>query len=290
MNIRFFSLWVLAAPALLALISCTKQSDIDTLYTRMNRNENQISALSSQMGSVQQVLPGQAEMWAQMQTMRQELNSLRGQMDEMNARSGGQEGQTDLARVRSDVERLEIALRQMAAELGMKVEALEAPGPYSSIQANTDKPGSAPSTSSTMNTTVPATVSPHETPSKDTSVALYDSGMKFFSDRRYKDAVKAFGDFAQVYPDNKLASNAHFWRGESFYQLKDYGGAALAYQQVIEKFPGSVKYQSAMLKQGMAFYYGGKKDAAKVRLEELIKRYPNSPEAGRASAFLKSNK
>lgn len=291
MNIRPFLLWTLAVAALPALVSCTKQGDIDTLYTRMNQNERQLATLSSQVGNVEQVLPGQAEMWAQMQAMRQELNTLRGQMDEMNARMGGQEGQADLAKLRANTERLEIALRQMASELGMKVEALESSSdPYSSMQPNS-RPGGTPSTSSTMNTTQPATTTPQaDTQPKDTATALYDSGMKSFSDRRYKDAIKAFGDFTQAYPSNKLTSNAHFWRGEAFFQLKDYGGAALAYQQVIEKFPGSVKYQSAMLKQGMAFYHGGKKDAAKVRLDELIKKYPNSPEAGRASAFLKANK
>ncbi len=290
MTTRSFSRCLMGALLLPALISCTKQGDIDTLYTRVNQNERQIATLSSQVGNVEQVLPGQAEMWAQMQAMRQELNALRGQVDEMNARAGGQDGQGDPNAVRAKVDRLEVALRQMASELGMKVEALDAAPEYGSIPASSAPTGT-PSTSSTMNTTTPATTTAQPSAqAKDTATALYDNGMKAFSDRRYKDAVKIFTDFTQAYPSNKLSSNAHFWRGESFYQLKDYAAAALAYQQVIEKFPGSVKYQSAMLKQGMSFQNVGKKDAARYRLEELIKKYPNSPEAGRAKAFLAANK
>ena len=284
--------------ALPLLISCTKQSYIDTLYMRMNQNERQVQALSSQIGTVEQVLPGQADMWAQMQAMKQELNALRGQVDEMNAK-GAADSQSELARLRGVTERLEVALRQMAAELGMQVEALNAPsesGEYTNMQPSRTA-GTVPSTSSTLSAnaspsagTGAVTPPPAAQQNVDTATALYDSGMKAFSDRRYKDAIKIFGDFTQSFPSHKLASNAFFWRGESAYQAGEYGAAALAYQQVLEKYPGSAKFQSAMLKQGMAFHAAGKKDAARLRLEELIKKYPSSSEAGRAKKFLQSNK
>ena len=277
-----------------ALVSCVKQSDVDSLSMRVRQNEQQMHNLSSKVGNVEQVLPGQADMWAQMQAMRQELNLMRGQLDEMQAK-GSADAASEMTRLRDTTGRLEVALRQMASELGMQIEALNVPaeaGGYAGMNPTT--PGGTPSTSSTLsaNNTPPvgAASPPASSQTVDTATALYDSGMQAFGNRRYKDAVKAFGDFTRTFPQHKLTSNAHFWLGESYYQLKDHAGAALAYQQVIEKFPGSSKLQSAMLKQGMSFYAAGKKDAARLRLEELIKKYPSSPEAGRAKKFLQDNK
>lgn len=267
------------------LVSCVKQGDIDSLNSRLSRNEQQMQNLASQVGNVEQVLPGQAEMWAQMQAMRQELNQVRGQLDEMTAGSGG----ASATQLNAQVYRLDTALRQVAAELGLKVEALDAPLELPQTQ-DTTAPGTLPDPAvTTPVTTTPPAATQTSSASQDTATRLYDSGMNAFASRNYRDAVKAFTDFTKTFPEHTLTSNAHFWRGESYYQLKDYGGAALAYQDVIEKFPGSGKFQSAMLKQGMAFYQAGKKDAAKLRLDELVKKYPKSPEAGRAKKFMQQN-
>ena len=292
------------------LASCVDQGKVDALNARVMQHERQINQLNSQVGSVEQVLPGQAEMWAQMQAMRQELNSMRGQVDEYQVRAGAG-AQNEMGRLKNAMERLEIALRQMAAELGMSIEALNAP-PYTAEDPNqysypgaqgTNYGGTIPPGHRTSGD-IPGTPggTPGETPGAyapppetmpgavDTATALYESGMKAFSDRRYDDAITNFGDFTATYPSHQLTSNAYFWQGESHYQKNDFGAAALAYQQVLQNFPGSNKYQSAMLKQGMSFYYANKKDAAKLRLEELISKYPTSPEAGRAKKFMQDNK
>ncbi len=305
MQRRIVPLTVLCLPL---LFSCTNQSDVDAMYAKVLKNEQQINALSSQMGNVEQVLPGQAEMWAQMQSMRQELNSLRGLTDEVQVRLGGGDGQADFAAVRDKVNRIETLLRRMASGLGVDTSILDAPGatepgsPSSNaVPSRPDyNPGVPPVTSGqsqTGETGQPGSPLPsagsaeyQQGAATDTASNLYDSGLRAFDNRRYQDAVKIFTEFASAFPQNKLTSNAWFWKGESNYALKDYGAAVLAYQEVLEKFPGSAKYQSSMLKQGMSFYYAGKKDAARFRLDELIKKYPNSPEAGRAKKFLEDNK
>ena len=306
MTIRTLTVCLLAFPL---LVSCVKQGDIDSLNARMNQNEQRMQHLSSQVGNVEQVLPGQAEMWAQMQSMRQELNMVRGQLDEMTSGGGGA-ARGQAASLSARVTRLENAVRQMAAQLGVQVEALDAPlelpadmppadptsasgGTPGASPANPAFPGAAFQPTAPQNTPPPSVLAP-ATPvapgAVDTANALYDSGMNAFASRNYREAVKAFTDFTKSFSQHKLASNANFWRGESYYQLKDYAGAALAYQDVIQNYPGSAKFQSAMLKQGMSFYYAGKKEAATMRLNELIKKYPSSPEAGRAKKFLQQNK
>jgi tol-pal system protein YbgF len=248
------------------------------LIARVDQHEQQIRMLMSQVGQVEQVLPGQAEMWSQMQTMRQELNMLTGKLDDVQ---GG--GSGDTAALRDRVTRLEAAVRQIASQLAVNVDVLNSSEPPAPVHAH-PVAGVPPSATAPSGAENPA-------PGRvDAASALYDAGIKSFDRRNYKEAVASFKDFYAVYPAHRLAGNAHFWEGESWFQLKDYARAALAYQEVIAKFPGSPKLQAAMLKQGIALNNAGKKQAARERLNDLVKRYPNSPEATRAKQVLAENK
>lgn len=286
--------WAACALCLLLVPGCISTgSGGGNLSARVDRHEQQIQSLLSQVGQVEQVLPGQAEMWAQMQTMRQELNLLNGRMEELQMQTtGGSSG--ELGYLRDRVARLEAVVRQMASQLGVNVDTLN----VSSTGAADQGPAynapaySAPPAAQAGYSAPPAAQTGTAAPqaSADKAQGLYDSGIKSFDQRSYKEAAALFKEFSAAYPKHRLAGNAHFWEGESWFQLKDYARAALAYQEVIAKHQGSGKMQSAMLKQGMALYHAGKKPAAKERLEELVKRYPNSPESTRAKQFLAQNK
>ena len=256
----------------------------ENLGQQVARHEQQIQGILAQVGQVEQVLPGQAEMWSQMQSMRQELNQIHGQLDNMNVQLGG-EASGELGVMRENIRRLQTTVRQMGAQLGFNVTDLEAPASYGA--------GSSPTASYSAPaayTPSAAVATPAATSSGNTPDILYEKGIQAFDQRQYKDAVAAFKDFGASYPQHQLAGNAAFWQGESYYQLKDYGRAALAYQDVLDKYKGSSKYQSSLLKQGMSLYYAGKKDAGKQRLQELVSRYPSSPEATRAKQFMETNK
>lgn len=265
-----------AALPLSGCAAMVTQKDLDAVNSRIQRNEQQIAALGGQpAGSASMgATPGQAEMWAQMQTMQQDLNMLRGQL------SGSAEGASS-PELAAQVNRLDAAVRKMGAQLAIPLPMLDASGSTYAGTPQTQAP-STPVTSSTPS-------SPSGAGSTATASTLYDSGTRAFSERRYSDAIQIFRDFVQQYPAEKLTSNAYFWQGESCYQLKDYNGAIQAYQQVIDKFPNSGKLQSAMFKQGVSFYNKGQKDAGKIRLNELIKNYPQAQEAERAKQFLGQN-
>ncbi|MDL2317285.1 tol-pal system protein YbgF [Desulfovibrio sp. OttesenSCG-928-A18] len=276
---------------IVCLLACVVQSacvstggGTGNLTARVDRHEQQIQGLLSQVGQVEQVLPGQAEMWAQMQTMRQELNMLHGKLDELQG--GGQGG--ELAYLRDKVSRLEAVVRQMGSQLAINVDSLNS-APYTPPAAQPQPVFVPPSATNPTTQGAGGAVITPAAPT-NTADALYDAGIKAFDQRRYKDAVVAFKDFTTSFPGHKLASNAYFWEGESYFQMQDYARAALAYQEVISKHPGSPKLQSAMLKQGISLYNANKKTAGRERLQELVKRYPSSPEATRAKQFLATNK
>lgn len=273
----------------------------ETLSQQVARHDQQIQGILSQVGQVEQVLPGQAEMWSQMQTMRQEVNTMHGQIDDLNNQLSAS-GSGEVGRLNKRVNRMETLLRKIASQLAISTDNLDEPLPSSSsaagssVAAEGTAEGAGAAAVGTAATGTSATGAATGTPpaaatgSVDTANALYDAGIKNFDQKKYKDAIVSFKDFGTNFPKHKLAGNAHFWEGESYFQLKDYPRAALAYQEVITKYPGSPKLPAAMLKQGISLHNANKKDAAKERLQELVKKYPNSPEATRAKQFMQTNK
>lgn len=290
---------------------CVKQNEYDSLQARVQTQDQQL----------RQLQPMQADAWAQMQAMRQELNALKGQMDDLN-NAGGARALVDR------VSRHDAALRQIesAMALNLNLDAPAAvPGAMGAMTAPAEAapgmptsgaygaapmgesgalpPGEAysatgaatPSHSSSMSAPAQqgytqASSSAAPTPPKDMATALYDAGVTAFNARKYQEAQRSFVDFTKKYGTHKQASNAWYYIGECNFQRNQFADAALAYDTVITKFGNTSRAPAAYLKQGICFSKLGQGAAAKARMQELIKKYPNTPEAARAKNFLQTNK
>mgnify|MGYP003071112202 CR=1 FL=1 len=64
----------------LVLTGCAN-GQIDAMQMRLNQQEQQIRLLNSQLSGVQ---PAQADTWAQVQSLRQEMSAVKGQIDDFN--------------------------------------------------------------------------------------------------------------------------------------------------------------------------------------------------------------
>ncbi len=275
----------------LALTGCAG-NQMSAMQARLDQQEQQIRMLNSQLSGVQ---PAQADTWAQVQSLRQEMSSVRGQIDDFNNATASVGGLSGLAQ---RVNRHDAALRSIGNQFAMDLQLDEAT-PAGDVPAaqGMDAAGTSP-VAPVQNVTTPPAEAQQTAPApqqqtaaqSDIAKALYDAGIQAFNARNYSSALKSFSDFTDTYPKHRLISNAWFWRGECQYQLGEYPAAALDYEQVISKFPKSGKVASAYLKQGMCFIKANKKDAAKIRLEELVKKFPKSPEATRAKQLMKDNK
>lgn len=95
----------------------------------------------------------------------------------------------------------------------------------------------------------------------------------------YVAARRAFQELIQAAPRAPHADNAQFWIGETHYRERQYEEAILAYQNVLEQYPNGNKIRASLLKQGLAFYMLGDKSNARRILEALIHQYPSSSEA-----------
>jgi len=274
---RFTSL-LMALGAIFFLSACTQQSEITALQRRIASQDQELQSINRQVSGVQ---PAQADTWAQVQALRQEMEAVRGEIDNFNNATGAVGGLPELA---AKVERHNVALQSIGTQFGMNL--------------NLHKPGTSPipipPVAVVKPTPVPTPVSVAKPkpakPSAETSITLYDAGITSFNARKYQQAFNAFRDFTDTYSTHRLIANAWFWRGESNYQMGKYAAAALDYETVISKYPTSAKLPSSYLKQGMSFFKAGKADAARFRLDELLKKFPQSPEATRAKNVLAENK
>ena len=306
-------------PLILACLLCAACSPFgsageSTLEQRVEQQDIQL----------RQMQPQQADAWNQIQAMRQEINQLKGQLDDLN-NAGGARALAD--RVRQH----DAALRQVDNNMALNLDlgapmAAAAAAPVAPPEAaGIPMGGNAPDSSAygaartvqgsyglppeTAAATPAAAggyqepVAPSEetwgkadpkpeiqVPQKDISLALFDAGVNSYNARDYAAAERSFKDFLKNYPDHSQTAEAQYYLAECDFQRNQFPQAALAYDAVIKKYPTSSSAPGAYLKQAICFSKMGQKDAATARMQELIKKFPNSPEAARAKTFLKTNK
>ncbi len=279
--------------AMLGLFTaCVPSQNVKSLESQVYSQQQTIQTLNQQISSVQ---PAQADAWLQLQSLRQEIASLRGIIDNLELALRPVGGTQALGQ---KVVQHDNALKTLESQFGLdfKLDEITAVSPMPSALNNNINTGinlNTPSLNQSQKT-APSYVSPSsanknvQTPiQKDTAKALYDTGITAFNEKRYTQAVNAFSDFISTYPNNSLTSNAYYWQGEAYYQLKNYAQAALAYEEIISGFPNSTRAPSAYLKQAMSFAALQKPEAAKERYNQLISAYPKAPEATRAKQLVK---
>ncbi len=257
---------------------CAKQQDYDTLQAQVTTQNQQL----------RQLQPGMADNWSQLQAIRQEINAIKGQLDDLNA-MGGAKNLVDT------VNRHDAALRQVERSLALDLN-LDAPimleggmgaeGTYMEGQT----PNAGTMTLSPNALTPPSAPVATQAPQTDMATALFNAGVNAFNARQYGQAQRSFSDFTANYPTNPQVGNAWYYVGECNFQLNKFSDAALAYDKVITQYPKSPSAPGAYLKQGICFSKLGQKAAATARLQDLIKKFPNSAEASRAKSFLQTNR
>jgi len=212
-----------------------------------------------------------------MEDMDQELQRLRGMVEQMQTSSANEGALKDLQ------ERVAFIERQLGLE-----------PPPSSV-----KP--APATRQTVQPLhvpdgrVQSSPSPTQPPQQvQITGAPLDPEEKAYRDayllvRRgsFNEAVPPLEQFIKDHPKSRFASDALYWLGEAFFAQGRHDEAVLQFDRVIKEFPGSKKELSALLRQGEAFEKMGDLQSARVIFDKLMKEQPHSPQARMAKNKLK---
>ena len=117
---------------------------------------------------------------------------------------------------------------------------------------------------------------------------MYRAAYNDYMAGRYPLATSEFNDLIKAHPDDNLAGNAFFYKGEIDNRGAKPTAAIKNYDQVLERYPDNPKIPAAHLHKGEALIALKQTDAGMRELRALVQRYPNSPEAAQAKLRLSS--
>lgn len=113
-----------------------------------------------------------------------------------------------------------------------------------------------------------------------------EAAFGFYKAERYQNAVTAFQEFLNNYPESAHAANIRYWMGNAYFVLKDYKGSLENYQILVEKFDTHPKIAEVMLNIADCQELLNDKDAAKLTLKQIAAKFPNSEAAAKAKKHL----
>lgn len=123
-------------------------------------------------------------------------------------------------------------------------------------------------------------------PAPGADQAAYNQAFDILKAGKYPDAITAFQQFLQSWPQSSLADNAQYWLGQSYYVTRDFQNAAAAFQTLLDRWPDSRKAPDALLKLGYTQAELQHTAQARATLISVSTKYPGSDAAHLAAARL----
>lgn len=108
-----------------------------------------------------------------------------------------------------------------------------------------------------------------------------------FERYEYNDAIEAFQNLLQTYPNHPMADNCQYWIGESYFGLKQYQKAILEFQKVFA-YPQTDKYDDAQLMIGLSYVRIGQRDRARSEFETFLNNYAGSEYESVAKKYIRT--
>ncbi len=118
----------------------------------------------------------------------------------------------------------------------------------------------------------------------------FETAYGLFNAGSHAEAVKAFQDFLDKYPDSIHIPNATYWLGKSQFAAKDYKGALNTYAGLLESFPDTPKTADLLLEIAQCQQGLKRPVSARKTLKQLISKYPASKAAAKAKKLLPAAK
>ncbi|MFZ2302092.1 MAG: tol-pal system protein YbgF [Gallionella sp.] len=110
----------------------------------------------------------------------------------------------------------------------------------------------------------------------------FEAAYGLFKGGNHADAIKAFHEFLNKYPDSVHLPNANYWLGNAQFVLKDYKNALNTYQGLIDAFPETAKAADILFNMARCQQELKQSAAAQKTLKQLIAKYPGSEAAAKA--------
>ncbi len=213
-------------------------------------------------GNANSSLSGQAQVFMQLQEMQNQINQLRGTVEEQ-----------------------QLLIKQLQKESLERYQELDK-RLLSSQVTNTDGSNAVDASASL-------------TPPKDTTKTIapanpeqeklyYDASFGLIQKKDYPKAEQAFTAFLNKFPNSQYAGNAQYWLAEVNLAQGKQQEASTNFNKVIQQYPSHNKVPDAMYKLATVQNQLGNKVKAKELLTQLIAKYPGSSAATLAKRMLQT--
>lgn len=256
-----FSLGACATKGEMGLI----HQDVDEMKIRLLQTEKSIAGVKAEardvaekssreaLRSLEVLRKGTADMQANLDAMRVDLQVITGKVDELGL--AAKKPFDDISLLKEDTSKTVVNMEARIKKLESELE--QANARIAAIAKSLESPES-----------------------------LYKQALDTLNSGDAGKARDLFMKFNEQHQGHNLSANAGYWIGETYYREKNFEQAVLEFQKVITDFPGKEKVPAAMLKQGMAFRELGDMKSARFVLKELIEKFPRSEEIPAAKEAL----
>ncbi|PCJ46090.1 MAG: tol-pal system protein YbgF [Moraxellaceae bacterium] len=205
----------------------------------------------------------QWELYSQIQQMQEELQVLRGLLEQQT----------------HELEQMKRQQRERYLDLDHRLGQMRMKRPD---VLGTTEPATDPLK------TVSAVLSPEDQDALDTQ--RYEAAYQLLKERKFGEAIVSFSTLLSDSPEGKRAPYCEYWLGELYLANtpSDLDQAKKHFVRLLTKHPKHGKVPDGMYKLGIVFGKAGDKSKARVTLKRVIKDYPSSQAAKLAKSHLKT--
>lgn len=231
---------------------------------------------------LRQMQAQQADTWNELQTLRQERDQLKGQLDELNNAGGAQ---ALAARVRQH----DVALRQvddsmsLNLPLGSPLPAQTAPTPQTAAAARPETPGialvpgNAPDSSAYANRqAAPAAAAPAQAAQATGSYGLPPEPARIAAEAPAGEKWGQADPKPELKVPQKDISLALFDSGVNDYNARKYQAAERSFQDFLKNYPKHSQAAEAQYYLGECAFQRNQFPQAALEYDAVIKKYPKS--------------
>ena len=251
------------ACALLSVMALPASAEVPVVEIESSATVTPVKATSSATTptpSASTTVPGGSrqnqlsEVFMQMQQLQQEVQALRGLVEQQAF----------------DIQSLQQQGKDNYIDLDKRISALQS-APVSATGAAADT----------------ATKSPVEALPAGAEKDSYDAAYKLLDQGRKDDAVVAFQKHVALYPTGKYTPNAYYWTGQIYLSQSQLDLAQEQFATLLKNFPDDRKAPDAKFALGKVYFQQGKKSEAKKLIQEVSQG--DSKAAALAKTFLQDN-
>ena len=235
------------------------QDYIDLERERLMQQDNAPVPLSEPATAVADPVsqgPNYGELYYQMQLLQEEVMELRGQVEELNY---------EMRR-----------LKQQSLERYVDIDRRLSQGGGDNTDGTVSPPDGG--------------VQPQELAGE---ADAYRNAYSLVRSQQFKEAVVAFKQFLQDFPDGKYAANAHYWLGELYLVIvpADLESSRREFTLLLDQYPDNTKAPDAMYKLAKVYFDKGNREKAREYLDRVISEFgsSNSSAVKLARDFLRQN-